>query len=293
MLHRALRRAYWTVLEASPPPVASRLSYLRAHGRLPNLNNPRRFTEWVFVTKLWGDHETFARLADKVLVKDYVASVVGSSFVVPTLWHGSCLPPREERTWPLPFVLKANHGSGMNALVRSPGDLDWDVLEAKAEAWLRTGWPAWLCEDWYNRIDRQLLVEPLLGDSTAAPTDYKVTVFAGRAQFIQVNVDRYGDHRCTFFDRNWMAQPYRLSRPLIEGPYPPPRHLREILEAAEALGRGFDYVRVDFYDLPEGPKVGEMTFSDGSGLSGFKPSYHDLEWGQLWADGRTANSARR
>lgn len=293
MLRQALRKTYWATLKVSPKLMMAHLSYLRAHERWPNLANPCRFTEKVFAAKLWGDHDTFTRLADKVQVKDHVASLIGSSFVIPTLWHGSCLPPREERNWPLPFVLKANHGSRMNALVRKQDKLDWDALEAQAEAWLRTDWPTWQCEDWYNRIERQLLVEPMLGDGDTDLPDYKVMVFAGQAQFIQVDTDRWGDHRRTFFDRNWVPQSFQMNYPLNEKPHPRPRHLSQILEAAEALGQSFEFVRVDFYDLPEGPKFGEMTFSPGCGLEGFVPNHHDLEWGQLWVGSQAADNPRK
>lgn len=44
-----------------------------------------------------------------------------------------------------------------------------------------------------------------------------------------------------------------------------------MIAAAETLGRAFDFVRVDLYDLGVIPRFGEMTFYPGSGLDPFDP----------------------
>ena len=58
-------------------------------------------------------------MSDKVLIKDFVSQKLGNEYVIPTLWHGTKLPPRDSRTWPKPYVIKANHGSTWNIFVRS------------------------------------------------------------------------------------------------------------------------------------------------------------------------------
>jgi len=294
LLHSVVSRVYREVLVRVPQPWAAQLSYLRVHGRLPDLRRPRRLTEHVFVQKLHGDHAAFTERSDKVRVKEIVAEVLGPAFVTPTLWHGPALPPRAARDWPLPFVLKANHGSGMNALIRTEADLDWDRLEALAERWLRTDWPRWQAEDWYNRIERQLLVEPMLCDGSPVLSDYKVLVFSGQAKFIQVDTDRgTPGHTRAYYDLCWKKQPFFVHRgrrtiPLTTELHPRPVHLEEMVRAAEKLGAGFDFVRVDFYDLPEGPRFGEMTFSPSGGLDVIGPNGADLDLGRLWDQCRSA-----
>lgn len=291
MLRKAARKSFYYLIGASPPALGARLSYLRVHGRWPRLDAPERFTEHVYAQKIRGDHRAFALLSDKVRVKEHVARVIGSSFVVPTLWHGARLPPREARDWPLPFVLKANHGSKMNALVRGPDDRDWDRLEAQAERWMARGWPASMLEEWYNAIDRQLLVEPLLDNGGKDLPDYKVFVFSGRAAFVQVDADRFGHHTRAFHGRDWEPLGLELAFPLPVEPPLQPRHLEAILDAAERLGRGFEFVRVDFYDLPDGPRFGEMTFAPGCGMQAFGPDGQDAAVGAMWREARKAAQA--
>ena len=59
-----------------------------------------------------------------------------------------------------------------------------------------------------------------------------------------------------------------------------------MIEAAETLGQGFDFVRVDFYEIDGAPRFGEMTFYPGSGLDPFDPPEIDLILGRLWAEAR-------
>jgi hypothetical protein len=263
-----------------PASWALRLQFVRRMGYNPSFRRPRTFSERLQVRKLRPDMELYARLADKIAVKAHVAELIGAQYLIPTLWSGPALPPREERTWPVPFVLKANHGSGLNHLVRDLAGLDWAEMEALAADWLAKPFQPYLHEHWYDRIPRQLLVEPLIG--TGDLNDYKFFVFGGQVHFVQVDSRRFSDHRRTFFSPSWEPQPFRLrfKRETEELPRPP--HLGQMVELAERLGTGFDFVRVDFYDLPEGPLFGEMTFTPGAGCDPFYPPEYDLHLGELW-----------
>jgi hypothetical protein len=139
-------------------------------------------------------------------------------------------------------------------------------------------------ENWYNEMERQIVVEPLIGDPSpgASLIDYKFFVFGGRAEFIEVDTDRNNSHRRVFYDRNWKRQPFGLKYPLETREIVHPRHLAEMLEAAEKLGSEFSFARVDFYDLDNGPKFGEITFAPGSGYLPFHPASYDRVFGDLW-----------
>lgn len=156
-----------------------RRSYFSAHGRYPNIRNPKLFTEKIQHRKLFDRDERFSICADKVLVKQYVRERLGGGILVPTLFSGRRLPPREQRTWPLPFVVKANHGSGFNIFVREKTDLDWPAIEAKVDLFLSIDFGAQYNERHYSKIARQVLVEPFLSDGGGLPPDYKIFVFGG------------------------------------------------------------------------------------------------------------------
>ena len=55
-----------------------------------------------------------------------------------------------------------------------------------------------------------------------------------------------------------------------------------MIDVAEILAQGFDFVRVDLYQVNEQVKFGEMTFSPGAGLEVFTPQVYDRILGDLW-----------
>ena len=63
-------------------------------------------------------------------------------------------------------------------------------------------------EEWaYFRIRPRLLVEPLIDGGEHGLVDYKFHTFGGRVYAIQVDIDRYTDHRRCFFDADWVKIP--------------------------------------------------------------------------------------
>jgi len=250
------------------------LLYGWRHRRRVHPHHPERFTDWIQWRKLYERDPRMPGLADKLAVKAHVAEVLGPEWVTPTLWHGSRLPVRAP--WKPAFAVKSRHGSNQCAFVRT-GREDWELVRAEARRWMRAHYGGLLDEWLYRHIPRGLIVEPFLGEAGALPVDYKIYVFGGKAACIKVDRNREHGHWRAIYDLDW--------RPIWAPPSwsdpPPPASLGEMIEAAETLGKGFDFVRVDFYDLNGKPRFGEMTFYPGSGLS---PLPDDLDhWlGSLW-----------
>ena len=251
------------------------LTYLACHRRFARLDEPSLFTEHVQHRKLHDRNAAFHRLADKLLAKNEVTAALGPEWVIPTLWHGLELPDRPG--WPLPIVLKSRHGCNQYAFVRSP-DVNWAALRRRARRWVRGRYGYWLDEWLYSKIERGLLIEPFVGKGGVAPIDYKLFVFGGRVAFVQVHLQRETAHRWIVLDRDWRQLTASNDAPVC------PRSLPAMIAAAEVLGRDFEFVRIDFYEIEGRPKFGEMTFYPGSGLLPIKPDYLDLVMGTMWRD---------
>lgn len=273
---------------AAPPgiPIKILATHLWRNGYLPDLADPKTFNELVQLRKLRDRDPMLPLLADKVKVKTFVERRLGSEWTVPTLWYGKNLPERPN--WPIPFVLKSSHASCQCIFVHEERS-DWPRLTAKAEHWLKRQYGTWLDEWLYRHIEPQLLVEPFIGNGRDLPIDYKFFVFGGRARFIQVDTDRGHAHKRVMFDREWRRLPMELQFPIDPRPIAAPRSLASMIEAAETLARGFDFVRVDFYEVAERPLFGEMTFYPGSGLDRFRPVFFDRLFGECWNEARQSN----
>lgn len=273
---------------ASPPVRGTRdrlarlriaMTYFWRHHRLPDLEDPRRFTEFVQRRKLIDRDPRMPVCSDKVAAKAYVADRLGREWTTPTLWQGDVLP--KIPSWPLPLVVKSRHGCNQRAFVRSLRD-DWEAVRRRSKAWMAQPYGLWLDEWLYLEIPRGLLVEPFIGTDGQLPIDYKLYVFGGEVACIQVHLERETRHRWMLFDRQWR----RFSSPTRDPDPARPSSLDRMIEAAETLGQGFDFVRVDFYEIDGAPRFGEMTFYPGSGLDPFDPPEIDLILGRLWAEAR-------
>jgi hypothetical protein len=254
------------------------LTYRWRHGRWPDLANPTTFTELIQRRKLHDRDARMPVLADKVRAKIFAAERLGLDWIIPTLWHGTALPA--EPAWPAPFVVKSRHGCNQRAFVRT-GTEDWQAIRHRAARWMQTSYGGWLDEWAYSQIPRGILVEPFIGEHGTLPVDWKVYVFGGRACFVQVHLDRETHHRWIVMDRDW----HRVSAPTRDADPAPPSSLSRMLEAAETLATGFDFVRVDFYEIAGQPLFGEMTFYPGSGLDPFDPAALDEVMGRAWLAG--------
>ncbi|MEP7350162.1 MAG: ATP-grasp fold amidoligase family protein [Sphingorhabdus sp.] len=262
------------------------LIYFWRHGRLPDLANPATFTELVQWRKLHDRDPRFPVFADKLTSKAIVADRIGPEWVIPTYWHGTELPVEPE--WKPPFVVKARHGCNQSIFVFT-GRENWRDVRRKSRRWMRNDYGFWLDEWLYRQIPRGILVEPFIGNSAKLPIDYKFYVFGGRVEFIQVHLDRAGRHRWILFDRLWQ----RVSAPSADDPAPPSTVV-QMISAAEELGREFDYVRVDLYEVNGKPYFGEMTFYPGSGYDRFDPVSLDAVIGKYWLRAkRPENTASR
>ncbi len=252
-----------------------RLTYLWRHGRLPDLSDPRRFTELVQTRKLNDRDPRMPPAVDKVHAKRIAAERLGDEWVIPTLWRGVVLP--EAMAWEPAFVVKSRHRCNQRAFVRT-GEEDWAAIRRRAARRMRRPYGGWL-DGWaYRGVARGLLVEPFVGTSGVLPVDYKFYVFGGRVGYVQVHLDRERAHRWLLFDPAWR----RVSAATPGDDPRPPRSLAAMIAAAEALGEGRDFVRVDFYEVAGRPLFGEMTFYPGSGLDRFAPVTLDAAIGARW-----------
>lgn len=249
------------------------LTHIWRHGRPAQLHRPQLFNDLVQHRKLFDRDPRFPLFADKVAVKAIVAAKLGQEWVTPTWWQGRTLP--HQIHWPTPFVVKARHGCGQHVFVRAEG-FDWQEIRRRAHGWTRARYGVWLDEWLYGEIEPGLLVEAFIGEGGTLPIDYKLFVFGGRVAFVQVHLGREHDHRWVVMDPAWRQVSNGGRAP------PSPRSLPAMIEAAETLSSGFDFVRIDFYDVAGKPRFGEMTFYPGSGLDPFEPVDLDATMGRMW-----------
>lgn len=247
-----------------------------------DIDHPQNFDEKIQWLKLYDSTSTKTNLADKYRVREYVKDIIGEEYLIPLIgvWNG--YDEIEFDRLPERFVLKCNHGSSMNEIIKSKQAMDHELLKNRFNEWLNIDYSlASGFEMHYRDIKRKIIAEEyIVSDDGEDLKDYKVHVFGGKAKLIQVDIGRYSNHRRNLYTTKWEYLPYSICYPtapdiVIEKP----SHLDEMIMLAEKLAEGFMYVRVDFYISNNRIFFGEMTFTHGSGDEIIIPYEFGIEMG--------------
>lgn len=253
-------------------------------GYVPSVRHPRTFNEKIAHRKLFTREPIYTLLADKWAVRDYVKQKIGGEFLTQVYQHVTDVSDLDIASLPDSFVAKGRHNWGSTIIVDDKNKQSWDVLRERFRSSLRKGFNPTLNEYWYASIPRGLIIEERLRDDRYfVPLDFKFLVFHGTAKFIQVFHNRQARIAQRTYDRTWkpllVRRPGEPIAPVIKRP----KQLDLMIEVAEALAEGFDFVRVDLY-APNDDRIvfGEYTFAPASGRRAFVPRSFDWELGRLW-----------
>lgn len=267
------------------PLLAARIarSYYRTYGRLPSLFPPRSYSEKIQYRKLFDRRPYLTETSDKHAVRASAARILGED-LAPEIYYRTIDPSSIPfDALPCNYVVKATRGSGWLWIVTDRNALDRAALIARCEKWLRTDYSAVGDEPFYADIPRQIIVEEFLDDGVGrSPSDIKLLVFNQRVRVVQIDTDRFGEHRRNFFDVEWNQLPIYDANGRVEGSLEPPTRLGDLVACAEALAQDTDFVRIDCYQVGNRICLGEMTHTPGAGLSPLYPAIWDDRWSAMW-----------
>lgn len=255
--------------------------FREAFGRPPNLEDPQTFNEKLQWLKLYWRDDLARTCADKAEVRDYVAARLGPQRLNKVYGIFDSVDGIPWERLPTTFIVKATHGSGWNMICKDREVLDVAGAKRTMRSWLR-GNLYWKTREWvYKDIRPRLVIEELLiTDEGHVPADYKVFCFHGEPAYIQVDIDRFRNHRRNIYDTEWRLLPFSLKYPNDPRVKPSRPPLEEILACSRALAQPFPHVRVDWFIWNGSLRFGEMTFFHGMGRERFSPAEWDLTFGR-------------
>lgn len=234
--------------------------------------------------KMMHDRRPVVRIySDKVAVRDYISQRLPGLRQPRLLGVYRRSSEVAANVPPGPWVMKGSHAAGM-VLICKPGEtIPPETIARTAASWLATDYATRHWEWQYHRLPRRVLFEEYLGTPAEPPADYKFFTIHERVRLITVDRGRFGRHTRDLFRPDWTHLPTRKGKtPNSVVPPERPAQLGEMIQVAEQLARGHDFLRVDLYVVDGRIYFGELTHAPAAGTTPFEDQALDLELGQQW-----------
>ena len=223
--------------------------------------------------------------ADKILLHNYSYNTIGYDICIPIIGVYDNANDIDFNELPNQFVIKCNHGSGMNIICKDKSKLNIHQTVTKLNAWLkqdytfRNGF-----ESHYHWIDRKIYIEKYMSDTNSDKlTDYKFYCMNGEPKFIHVIDDRYsGNMHFTFYDLNFNKMSLeQTNHPRSNDVARKPKCLDIMIELARELSKPFKFARVDLYEIDDAIYLGEITFVPDVGIFHYRNKIDEISVGNL------------
>ena len=224
-----------------------------------------------------------SNLVDKIRLHDYSIKILGKDICVPILKIYNHYSEINLDELPNQFVLKCNHGSGMNIICNNKDHFNISEAKYLLNEWMSVNFGTLGYEFQYLNVKRKIFAEIFLKDNIE---DYKVYCFHGKPKFIRVQKTIEGNNKVNnYYDLDWKLTDIETGLPhffrIPNYIFPKPKKLNLMIEYAKKLSSEFAFVRVDFYEFNETLYLGELTFTPSNLIFRLKNQAQCIRLGKL------------
>ncbi len=269
--------------------------YFLRKGRIINLKNPKLFSEKIQWLKIYDCTPIKTRLADKILVRDWVKEKIGEKYLKKVYGIYEKYEDIDFSKLPDEYVIKTNHGCNMQLLVIEGGKPDKFQKERfnnflKINYAFKSGYemqykdikPLIFTEEYIKNFHPPCQNSSDFSDYRPELFEYLIFCFNGEPKLILFASGKRSDRvYCTMFDTKWNNLHFNYGGYLHENEVPTPENLDKMLEIARILSKDFKFVCVDLHNVDGKIYFGEMTFTPASGYMKFKPRKYDRILGDM------------
>mgnify|MGYP001205365166 CR=1 FL=1 len=280
-LRRRIRPAYLRAVRLLPIRTRRSVVFALRHRRWPDFTQPETFTEKLNWRILNDRRPAIVEVCDKLRMREIARERVPDEQelrLVPLLWQGTDLRDCADLGGPTQWALKPNNSSGV--VILGPDGRSRDELRRATRGWTRSEPGHYLGEWGYTQVPFRYVLEARL-PGEKLPSEFKVFCFDGIPAFVQVHRDRMTKkYSIASYDTQWqpLADHFVLGTPRFS---PRPSNLDQLLNVASRLAAGWDFIRIDLYDIAGQLWFGEFT-PYPSGGAPFARRGADLALGQMW-----------
>lgn len=289
-LHLLMKKCYKKMCYAGffdslPDHIFVPFFYRMCTGKKLNLAMPVTFNEKIQWIKLYDRNPLYTQFADKYRVRFYVGEKTGSGILIPLLGKWDDISEIDFDSLPNQFVLKCNHDSGGVVICTDKSAFDVKAAKKKLKRHLAQNY-FYMSREWaYKDIKPCIICEKyIIDEENHDLRDYKFFCFNGTPKLIQVDFNRFIDHKRNIYTINWELLDLTIKCPNDPGVIiEKPQNLDEMIEIAGKLSTGIPEVRVDLYSVNGKTYFSELTLYHGGGIEKFSSQKFAKEMGS-WID---------
>lgn len=244
-----------------------------------DLDNPKTFNEKLQWLKLYYHKPEFSSMVDKAEAKNYAARIIGEEHIIPTLAIYNKVDEIDFDSLPEQFVLKCTHDSGDLVICKDKSTIDQEKTLKKLSKGLKFNYYH-MGKEWvYKNVKPRVIAEKYLSNDGEELKDYKIFNFGGEPKIIEVDYNRFKDHKRQIYTPEWEIMDVTMEYPSDHTIIEKPKQLDQMLDFARKLSKGHPFIRTDFYVVDDIVYFGELTFYHHCGFGHITPFEFDLEMG--------------
>ena len=245
-----------------------------------DLDNPQTFNEKLQWLKLNYHKPIFSLMVDKAEAKNYVSGIIGEEHIIPTYKVYTSVDEIDFNKLPDQFVLKCTHDSGDIVICKDKSQFNCKEALNQLKKGLKFDY-FYMGREWvYKDVNHRIIAEKYMADEDGELKDYKIFNFGGEPKIIEVDFNRFKDHRRHLYTTEWIKIDATIRYPNDENTeIKKPKQLEQLLEFARKLSKGHPFLRTDFYIINNKIYFGELTFYHDGGFSQITPFEFDVEMG--------------
>ncbi|MFB4356875.1 ATP-grasp fold amidoligase family protein [Pantoea sp. BS_4] len=257
-------------------------------GREPDLIHPVTLNEKMCHRLIYDRNPHYTQLADKLAVRDYVASRTDDVMIVPLINTYKSTKEIALNRLPATFVLKCNHDSGSTIICKDKATFNIKAALLKLDLAMKKNMYYTTREWQYKNISPMILCEEYIElfagrERSTTPEMLRIHCFNGNASIIEADfTDEQGREYVNVYNRKWELQPFQIAYPHHPAPIAEPALFYRALCAAQALAKDIDYCRVDLMLKDDSLYFSEITLTPQRGKLKIMPLEWDAKLGAMW-----------
>ena len=250
-----------------------------------DLNDPKTFNEKLQWLKLYDRKDIYTKMVDKYEAKEYISSIIGKEYVIPTLGIYDSFDEIDFSKLPNQFTIKCTHDSGSVIVCKDKKSFSLTIARKKIEKCLKKNY-YYTNREWpYKNIKPRIIIEKYLENNNKLPLcDYKFFCFQGspKYMYISTGLENHATASMSFFDMDYNAVTLkRADYKALDNVPPRPKNYEKMKKFAKVLSKNLPHLRVDFYEIDGQLFVGELTFTTNGGFIPFEEEKWDIKLGDL------------